>query len=254
MHDAGFSYFSPMLRKAGFFLFLAVVCYGCANVSDDMTAPEFSELSLNATSFQPGENFQVSVSGRDDEELNQVRIRIRQAFSKNFGFWELVEVRDISGGSFSTNFIYLIPDSALAGLYEVSVQIADERGNGSPDSTLQFVINQPTEEPQISGFQTTPPIGEDGVLRLSPSDTLTFSGTVSDEDSLASFSIIFRDELGMDLTVVDYPVADTSMYNLESNPDTVFFESFQTFPTSMLIKTEDRPGHQKRLTFPVEVN
>jgi len=250
---AGFSYISPMIRKAGFFFFLAIFA-GCSTVSDDEVDPVITSLQMNDTSLSPGETLEVTVSGRDNEELGQVRSRIRQAFAKSFGFWEFVEVRDLSGSTFTTNFLYPVPDTALAGLYEISIQVSDERGNGSVDSTLQFMVRQMGEEPMISNFETNPVFGEDDILRIGQSDTLTFSGMVSDPDTLESFSIVFKDEFGLNLLTLNYAVPDTTFFDLISAPDTVFFESLEVFPVEMELKAQDLIGHQRRETYLIEVD
>jgi hypothetical protein len=151
---------------------LFVLCIAaCSKVEQDSIAPAFASLTVNSESFLPGQELSIQVSGTDNLELNQVRLLIEPAFSKSFGFWKILEIRDISGSSFNTDFRYTVPDSALAGLYELSIQIADERGNGSVDSTLQFFVRQPGEEPVISGFATNPGIDPDDVLRVSATDT-----------------------------------------------------------------------------------
>jgi hypothetical protein len=242
-----------MFRKACFFIFVSFLL-ACSRISDDDESPVIAAFELNATEFSPGETFTASISGRDNEELKQVRLRIRQAFSKSFGFWELLEIREISGSTFSTSFTYQIPDTALAGLYEASLQISDERGNGSVDSTLQFLIRQPGEEPEILSFETNPPIDSDNVLRIGSKDTLTFSGVISDPDLVQSFSIVFKDELDIVLLSLNYPVPDTVLFDLSQFPDTVFLSTFSIFPKEMELKALDGAGHQRRESFEVEVN
>jgi hypothetical protein len=248
---AGFLYISPMIRKAGFFLFFLVFA-ACERVSDDEVDPEFTSLELNETTISPGESLLITVSGRDNEELGQVRARIREAFAKSFEFWEIAEVRDLSGNTFTTEFSFTVPDSALAGLYEVSVQIADERGNGSVDSTLQFIVHQAGEEPSIENFDTNPPLDENEVLRINAQDTLTFAGTVTDPDTLLSFDIVFRDEFGINLRSVNFPVSDTTIFDLSTAPDSVFFENFEFLPVKMELKAQDIIGHQRRVNYTIE--
>lgn len=242
-----------MLRKACLFFFIAIVS-GCNTVSDDEVEPIITSLEINEKSFSPGETLEVNVSGRDNEELNQVRSRVRQAFAKSFGFWEFVEVRDLSGSTFTTTFLYSVPDTALAGLYEISIQVSDERGNGSVDSTLQFMVRQMGEEPMISNFATNPAPDENDILRVGQTDTLTFSGMVSDPDTLESFSIVFKDEFGLNLLTLNYAVPDTTFFDLTSAPDTAFFGSFEFFPAEMELKAQDLVGNQRRETYLIEVD
>lgn len=251
---AGFSYISQMLRKVRLFFLMALLSVGCTKVSDDTKPPEIFSYTINGSSFVPGEFLEVSVSAGDNEELNQIRVRVDEAFSKSFGFWKLIDVRNVSGTTYSSTLTYMIPDTTLAGLYEVSFQVVDERGNGSVDSTLQFAVRREDDEPMIAGFNTDPAIGSDNVLRLFSSDTLTFSGTISDPDSLQSFTISFRDGAGKVLRTVEYAVADCTVFDLNWDQDTVFFQTFEEFPIEMLLKAQDNPGHQRRISYPVEVN
>lgn len=249
---AGFSYISQMIRRVGFFIFLSV-CAACSSISEDDVSPILTSVELNDVSFSLGEVLVLNVSGSDNLELKQVRFKIREGFGKAFGFWELVEIRDLSGTTFTEIFSYAVPDSTLAGLYELSIQAADERGNGSVDSTLQFMVRQIGEEPSILDFGTNPPLESDGVLRIDQSDTLTFSGALSDSDTLRAFSIVFRDDLGLILQSVNYAVPDTTLFDLSTAPDSVFFGNFDVFPVEMELKVEDKVGHQRRETYAVEV-
>ncbi|MEM9053290.1 MAG: hypothetical protein AAGC47_14650 [Bacteroidota bacterium] len=243
-----------MIRKACLFFLIALLVGSCETVSNDEDDPVITSYQLNGDAFSPGETLTASISGRDNEELGQVRSRVREAFSKSFGFWEFIEVRDLSGTTFTTTFTYEIPDSALAGLYEISLQISDERGNGSIDSTLQFIVLQEGEAPEFVDFQTNPPIGADDILRVNSEDTLTFSGFVTDVDSVNQFSISFKDDLGLTLLTIDYQVSDTVLFDLQENPDTAFFSTFITFPSAMELKAQDLIGHQSRQTFTIEEN
>ncbi|MCH2214101.1 MAG: DUF4625 domain-containing protein [Flavobacteriales bacterium] len=243
-----------MIRKACLFFFTALLIEACDTVPKDEEEPVITSYQLNEDSFSPGETLTASISGKDNEELGQVRARIREASSKSFGFWELVEIRDLSGSTFSTTFSYQIPDTAFAGLYELSLQVSDERGNGSIDSTLQFLVLQEGEAPDFVDFQTNPAIGADNILRLNIDDTLTFSGFVADVDSVNQFSISFKDNLGSTLLTLDYQISDTVLFNLQENPDTAFLSAFSTFPSAMELKAQDLVGHQSRQTFGIEKN
>jgi len=243
-----------MIRKACLFFFTLCTVSGCDIASDDEEDPIITSLQINESTYSPGQMLTATISGADNEELAQVRARIREAFSKSFGFWELVEIRDISGTTFSSTFSYQVPDTALAGLYELSVQISDERGNGSIDSTIQFLVLQEGESPIIQDFQSFPPIESDGVLRIAPDDTITFFGTVSDQDMVSTFTITFKDELGLSLQTINFIDTDTVMFNLGQKQDSVFVNALSSFPSEMEIKAQDLIGHQTRLVFPIELN
>ena len=65
---------------------------------------------------------EIGVGLTDNENLKQVRVSIATAFAKSFGNWKDLEVRDISGTTYQGTFSFLVPDTARAGYYQVSVR------------------------------------------------------------------------------------------------------------------------------------
>lgn len=243
-------YISNVLQKAGFF-FIFLLILACSK-EDDREDPVLTGLSVSDEPLSPGDNLTVSVSATDNEELGQVRMRIREAFSKSFGAWQVLRVVDVSGNTLNRTFTFPVPDSALAGYYEVSTQVSDERGNGSIDSTLFFTILQAGVQPVIAGFQTSPPLNIDNELDLSFNDTLTFSGTVSDSEGLSEVEIDLQTAGGSSVDNRSYALGDTiQLWDFEQFADTLIATYTQNQPSKLLIKATNSQGHLTRQVYPV---
>ncbi|HKL02822.1 MAG TPA: DUF4625 domain-containing protein [Cryomorphaceae bacterium] len=239
-----------MLQKAGlFFIFLLILA--CSK-EDDREDPVITGLTISQESLSPGENLTISVWATDNEDLGQVRIRIREAFSKSFGAWEALRVINISGNTLNSTFALTVPDTALAGYYEVSTQVSDERGNGSVDSTLFFTILQSELQPVISGFETNPPLNVDNELNLNFNDSLTFSGVVVDSDGLNQIEIEFQSFSGSVIDNRNYNLGDTiQSWNFEQFADTIVATYQENPPAHLIIRATDSQGHLTRNSFSV---
>ncbi|MCA1762748.1 MAG: hypothetical protein LC664_07135 [Flavobacteriales bacterium] len=244
-------YISNVLQKAGFF-FILLFSFGCTKVVEDLESPVLTGFSITQQPLSPGENLTVSVSATDNEEFGQVRVRIREAFSKSFGAWRVTRIEDISGATVNRNFAFAVPDSALAGYYEVSAQVSDNRGNGSVDSSLFFTILQEGVQPTITNFQTSPALGGDNSLNLNFNDTLTFSGTVSDTEGLSEVEIALQTATGSSVDNLNYALGDTiQLWEFEQFADTLIANYKQNQPSKLLIKATNSQGHLTRQVYPV---
>lgn len=241
---------SKIIRLVAVLLF----SFGCSDVTQDPIRPQIESFKLNAKEFAPGDIVTAKVAVSDNQELKQIRILIFTDFAKNFGGWREVLVEDVGGRYWEASYDFVVPDTALAGLYGLSFQAADERGNGTIDSTLHFTVIQEGFAPQIIYFQTSPELSGD-VLLADTSTALTFEGSFADDVDLEEIMISFNDDSGISLRKVSYSVADSlTTYDLSSaEPDTVFFDDFSRYPTEMVLTVEDSDGHQTRRVYEVEV-
>lgn len=242
-----------MLQKAGFILLVVSFLTSCSKIVKDKEDPVITNFELNSKSFEPGESLQVSLSGTDNENLAQVRIRIEQAFNKaDFGFWRVVEIQDVSGQSFSQSFNFVIPDSSLAGCYSVAVQLADLRGNGSVDSVRYINITQNEIMPQLESFSTIPAANQNQVIILNEDDTLTFSGLAVGDTSLNKVEIELYSDIGSSMTRFTYNLNDsTDIWDFELYADTIF-TNFSSNPEMLIIRVTDAVGHLNRTSFGVD--
>src|SRR5690554_6069611 len=107
-----------------------ILAIACNKVVEDKTKPVLESLSMNGDAFKPQETIEIYVGLSDDENLSQVRSRISQSFSKSFGNWEAVVVKQISGTYYEGTLSFTVPDTATAGYYQVTTRGSDQRGNG----------------------------------------------------------------------------------------------------------------------------
>ncbi len=232
-------------------LLLAAFLVGCDDTSDDKIPPEILRYELSADTLAAGaDELSVSVEVTDNAELGQMRFRIRQAFAKSFGHWDVVRVEDLSGVSHSGTYSFPVPDTALAGLYEINFQVVDIRGNAGQDSVQQLLILQSGLQPVFSGLTTVPGPEPAGEVVLAPNDGLHFSGSVGDESGIAEVAFEFKAENGSLVTQLNYLFPDTFITVWDAaSADTVFFDEFEVKPEVLSVKAINIIGHQSRKTF-----
>lgn len=238
-------YFSAMkliVLFAGVFL-LAVACN---KIVEDKTNPVLDSIYLNGDEFSPQDVIEIHIVLSDNENLSQVRSKISPSFAKTFGDWKAVSVKQISGTQYEGILSFTVPDTATAGYYQVATRGSDMRGNGTVDSLMYFTILQPGFAPEITGFQTKPPI-VDGVIYMTSTDSLTFSGLVTDDTGLKSISINLRDNYDKNIKSLSYNVPDSiATWDFALETDTISPAYENVSPRSLLIKALDIDGNQTR--------
>ena len=234
-------------------LAMVLIVGGCAKVSDDETDPQIVQFNIADTRLEVGDLLEIEVGVTDNEALVQLRLRMEEAFSKSFGHWEWNRIDDISGQSYFSTYAFQVPDSALAGYYEVSLQVADERGNASPDSSQFISIIRNDQAPSLIDFETQPAYDGQNTIQLSFGDTLSFMGQAFDADSLATVSIVIQDAIGASLQTSTYNIGDTTQFfDFGLSADSLFFNFNQDIPTQMLLKVTDSEGHLLRNVYPID--
>lgn len=243
-----------MLRKAGFFILIFSIFCACSDVVQDKEDPILTKAELNAKSFEPGDVLSMVVAGTDNENLGQVRLRVQEAFDKsNFGFWYILDVTDISGTNFESTLSFDVPDSALAGYYEVAVQFSDIRGNGSLDSTQYFTITQEGIAPELSDFQTQPDADQTNTIFLQGGDTLIFSGLAISDTTLSEVDIELVSDLGATIENYSYNLQDsTNFWDFGLYADSIIANFGANNPDVLLVKVTDSTGHLTRESFDIE--
>ncbi|NEN24355.1 hypothetical protein G3O08_12650 [Cryomorpha ignava] len=231
---------------------LAILFLACTKVEKDERAPVIESLDLNSDSFRPPDVVKITVALSDNENLDQVRVRISPAFAKSFGDWKDLQVRDISGQTYEGSFSFVIPDTARSGYYQIVTQGADLRGNGTKDSILYFTINQPGFAPNIIDFQTDPPIVED-VIYMSGQDSLRFTGLLIDNVQLKEVTFDLRSTNDERIKMLTHDIPDSlTSWDLALNTDTILPDYETKFPGLLLVKVLDNDGNQTRMEVPVD--
>ena len=232
-------------------LLLAVLALAaCEDPSDDVTPPTILRYEFEGDRFSPGEQLQVNVHFEDDVELNQVRFRIREAFAKSFGHWALVRVESLNGRFHEGSYSFTIPDTSLAGKYEIGMQVVDLRGNASIDSLRGFFIDQEGIQPGFANVSTIPEADEDGVIILQHVDELTFSGQVIDAKGLDRIQFEYRSHTAQVLENWEYAFGDSLVLSWDfTNADTARIDEFAEKPARLTIKALNKQGHQSRMQY-----
>ena len=201
---------------------------------------------MNGDEFKPQDVIEIYVGLSDNENLSQVRSRISQSFSKSFGNWEAVVVKQISGTHYEATLSFTVPDTATAGYYQVTTGGSDLRGNGTVDSVMYFTILQPGFAPEIIDFQTNPPIVS-GIIYLTATDSLIFTGLVTDDTGLKNISITLMSTENKNIKSVSHNLPDSiATWDSSLSPDTIKPPYGSVSPGSLLIKALDIDGNQTR--------
>lgn len=231
---------------------LLLISVACNKISDDEVDPEIASFIIADTRLEVEELLEIEVEVTDNEDLGQLRLRVEEAFSKSFGHWKMTRIDNISGTSYFDTYAFEVPDSALAGYYAVSLQVADERGNGSPDSVQYISIIRDDQAPTLNNFETKPAFDAQNTLELAFGDTLSFSGMAYDADSLSMVEIIIQDVSATNLQTFTYQIGDTTQtFDFGLSADSVFFNTNTYIPTQLLIKVTDTEGHLLRDVYPI---
>lgn len=239
------------LKYLVFVLGLSAV-FGCEKVTNDDTDPTINAFEIQNSRPEVGEVVTVSVEVGDNEDLNQLRLRMREAFSKSFGYWEFTQFESLSGTFYSGVYSFEVPDTALAGRYSISLQVVDERGNSSNDSIQYIDIIRPDEAPSLIDFATMPEIQTDGSIPLNQNDTLIFSGLAFDVDSIQTVEINILTTDGSSVQDFTYSLGSVSTtFNFGLSADSVIVNTLISIPTDMLVKVTDANGHMLRNEYPL---
>jgi len=190
--------FDPMKILSRLFPIIAIAVLTIAGCSEaDNEPPVINDLVITPTpglgiicgteedhviSTYTGDSIVISFTVTDNEELSQYKIDVHSNFDCHghakveTTVWEVIDIVDIGGLSQQVNYVLNVPDSATAGLYHFSIQVADFFGNSAKSQFFHLLVKNLED--------TVPPI----LVVTEPSvDSLT----VSLNDTLANDSIRF---------------------------------------------------------------
>lgn len=231
---------------------LLILALACTKIEQDERAPVIESLSLNGDSYKPNDVLEITVALSDNENLEQVRVRISPAAAKTFGDWKDLKVRKISGQTYEGTFSFVIPDTARSGFYQINTQGSDLRGNGTKDSILYFTINQPGFAPELINFQTDPPIVSN-VIYMTGQDSLRFMGLLIDDTGLKQVTFDLRSTKNEKMKLLTTNIPDSlNIWDLASNTDTILPDYETKFPGLLQVKVVDIDGNQTRLNVAID--
>ncbi len=187
-------------------VFLASVSiFGCSDA--DTEKPVLTDLSITPSptiglvcdlpdslviEVLSGDSIAIFMNVSDNELLRQYKIDVHSNFDCHAhakletADWSVSEVVELSGTSAQISRSILIPDSATAGTYHLSIQVADHFGNSVKTNNYSLVVSNrsDTVAPVLMVIQ---PTTLDLVVLLTdsiPSDSIIFVGSVSDNMNL----------------------------------------------------------------------
>src|SRR5690606_8164556 len=216
-----------------------LVIVACNKTEKDEHDPVMEMIELNDDTFQPNDVLELALAFSDNENLNQIRVRIAPAFAKSFGDWKTTQIREISGQSYNGSFSFVIPDTARAGYYQISAQAADLKGNATVDSILYFSINQPGFAPEIHDIQTYPPIVGD-VIYMSGQVSQRVMVMITDDAWLKQITFDLQSTNNRFMKPLTHNVPHTlASWDLAFHTDSIFPKYAPQRPVSLVVKLRD---------------
>lgn len=196
------------MKKAIFILSAIFILASCKKESEDSTKPLINSVKINGIvadehEMNAGETFTIEVSTSDNESLNQLKVNIHSADdghshdeasgevdAPNIGVWSETQIFNISGTS-NTQSLTLDVPAVVAGHWHVEVMLIDEQGNEALEYvTTLHVVN--TNLPIMNVVSV--PAAVDYEISIAPGETITLTGTITDEDGLDSGHVELENE------------------------------------------------------------
>lgn len=170
-----------------------ISCDKKENLENDSVAPTVSNVRINGLSEIPFANasdtLQVSASFSDDKELGKLDIIVE---GKTPGSnWSERKYVNLSGSSQNVNETFVILPNVKEGMYTVSLDFTDARGNKSNHSIEPFQVFN-TSIPEMVGFKAEFDNGYD----YQTGDTLRIFGQAIDDEDLKIVAIRIKIPLG----------------------------------------------------------
>jgi hypothetical protein len=196
------------MKKAIFILSAILILASCKKESEDSTKPQINSVKINGIvadehEMNAGETFTIEVSTSDNESLNQLKVNIHSADdghthdeasgevdAPNIGVWSETQIFNISGTSNTQSLTLDIP-AVVAGHWHVEVMLIDEQGNEALEYvTTLHVVN--TNLPIMNVVSV--PAAVDYEISIAPGETITLTGTITDDDGLDSGHVELENE------------------------------------------------------------
>lgn len=179
---------------------------GCSEA--DSEAPVITDLSISpqptvgtvcgqddaqVISVLTGDSIIISFTASDNEELSQYKVDVHENFDchghsklEETAVWEVIDIVDLDGLTADVTHVLRVPDTATAGTYHFSVQLADFFGNSAKTELFSIqVLNLDDTVPPV--LTLTEPAVDTLVVNLSDTlanDSIRFVGNVTDNRDL----------------------------------------------------------------------
>lgn len=264
-----------MKTRFGLWFLVAAMGAGCGQDTDN-TAPTVSLTSLtpaaitadvcgapadNVVPITGGQSIEIAFAATDDEALGQYKIDIHDDFdchghegerSALPAVFTLQDIVDISGTSQNVSRSIVIPADVRAGNYHFQVSLLDAAGNENATAilyTLQVRNPSDLESPVVV---VDAPSGD---LTLSRGQTLTVSGTASDNLALngGHLELVYHTPSGDRRTAQTYQFAAADGSAMNFNLEFVIPSDFVAGEYEFELLLVDAVGNTEDMDFKVIV-
>ncbi len=140
-----------------------------------------------------GDSLIIAFTVTDNEELSQYKFDIHQNFDchghaklEETTVWEVIEIGELTGTEMQVSRVLQVPDTATAGIYHFTVQVADFFGNSVKTQIFNIALRN-LEDTVPPVLTVSEPIVD--TLRITLTDTLVndsirFVGSITDNRAL----------------------------------------------------------------------
>lgn len=207
-----------------------IILAGCGK-DEDNNSPEILTVRVNGTAItdeadlNAGDQLELRISVRDDDELNQLKIDIHadddghaheegeEGSADAYGFWEELDIVNLEGAETTAELTYTVPAS-IRGTWHLGVLAIDASGNeANPKFFSLHVENAFIPEIHVTAVNGTAPGAE---LDISEGEEITFEGTAADADGLFSIEVAIFDANENSLLEESFDAMGATSYDLSA--------------------------------------
>lgn len=147
----------------------------------------------NVIRLSTGDSLTIAFTVTDNEELSQYKFDIHQNFDchghaklEETSVWEVIEIGALTGTEMQVSRTLQVPDSATAGKYHFSIQVADFFGNSAKTEIFNIIVQNLDDTIPPVLTVTAPSVSSITINRSDsiPNDSIRFAGTVTDNRDL----------------------------------------------------------------------
>lgn len=174
-------------------LLISVTVFSCKKEAVRVNqAPTIETFQLSNTEVGAGRQFTVNMLFVDDVNLASYHIKIRHLFDHGSTVETLMpfsydSIINVSGQSFTDHMLFPVPDSVIAGPYQITVVVTDSDGDTTQSSAAFTIYNSQT--PAIDVLTLS---GTLGFSAFSLGDTIKPQGSISDGVDLAAVTVLVQ--------------------------------------------------------------
>lgn len=194
----------------------------------DTTLPEITQVSIDghvsaSHAIQAGEQMQVSVTVKDDEQLKQIKINVHAADDghshgsgsgavnqPNVGTWSYSKIIDVAGATATANVNLIVPNDII-GSWHLEVMAIDESGNEALEKVITLSVTN-DELPIIEVILN--PESSSSLIELSSSNPVLYlDATVTDASGIDSLYVLVTTEGGLEVFSQSIDANDVIEFN-----------------------------------------